>query len=94
MAQLMIVRRIIPQPGRVNEAIRWLKEKEGVRKKAGQQTQILARSITDPSEYLFIQVWKSREDYDRWKASEDRASLARERQTLLAHEPILFYEVV
>ncbi|MBI4322001.1 MAG: antibiotic biosynthesis monooxygenase [Chloroflexi bacterium] len=94
MSQLMIVRRIIPQPGRVNEAIRWLKDKERVRRKAGQNVQLLARSLTDPAEYMFVQVWESREAYEQWKSGEERAALAKERQTLLAHEPILFYELV
>ncbi len=94
MAKFLIVRRITPQPGRVKEAIEWMKQKEGVRRKAGQRSQVLAKSLTDPNEYMFIQVWESREAYELWKRSEDRAALAKERQSLLAHEPILFYEVL
>lgn len=94
MAQLMIVRKIIPQPGRVPEAIKWLKEKEEQRSAHGQVSQVLARSLTDPNEYLFIQVWESRQAYDQWRRSEERAALAKERQAFLAHEPILFYEVL
>ena len=94
MAKLMIVRRIIPQPGRVPEAIKWLKEREEQRKKHGQISQVLARSVTDRNEYLFVQVWESRQAYDKWRHSEERAALAKERQSLLAHEPILFYEVL
>lgn len=94
MAKLMIVRKMIPQPGRVQEAIHWLKEKEAQRKSHGQLTQILSKSMTDPNEYLFIQIWESKAAYNKWRASEERAALAKERQTLLAHEPILFYEVL
>ncbi len=94
MAKLMIVRKIIPQPGRVPEAIRWMKEKEAQRKQRGQISQVLSRSMTDPNEYLFIQIWESKEAYEKWRNSEERAALAKERQALLAHEPILFYEVL
>jgi hypothetical protein len=45
MAQLMIVRKMIPQPGRVPEAINWLKEKEAQRKSCGQISQILSKSL-------------------------------------------------
>ncbi|MCL5263674.1 MAG: antibiotic biosynthesis monooxygenase [Chloroflexi bacterium] len=94
MAKLMILRKIIPQPGRIPEAIKWMKEKEKDRQKHGQITQLLARSSTDPSEYLFIQVWESKDAYERWKNSDDRAALAKERQLLLAHDPVLFYEML
>lgn len=94
MSKLMIVRKMTPQPGRVQEAVQWLKEKEAARKKHGQIFQIVSKSVTDPNEYLFIQVWENKQAYDRWRASEDRAALAKERQTMLAHEPILFYEVL
>jgi quinol monooxygenase YgiN len=85
---------MIPQPGRVPEAINWLKEKEAQRKSCGQISQILSKSLTDPKEFLFIQIWESKESYDKWRSSEERAALAKERQALLAHEPILFYEVL
>lgn len=94
MGQLMIVRRLIPQPGRVNEAVKWLKAKEVDRRKAGQIFQVLARSMTDPNEYMFVQVWESKEVYDRWSKSSERAALAEERKTLFAHEPILYYQVL
>lgn len=94
MAQLMIIRRLTLQPGRVNEAINWLKDKEADRRKAGQISQLVARSLTDTKEYLFIQVWESKEAYDRWHKSAERAALAEERKTLFAHEPILFYQVL
>ncbi|MBI2955017.1 MAG: antibiotic biosynthesis monooxygenase [Chloroflexi bacterium] len=94
MAKLMIVRKIIPQPGRIPEAIQWLKDKEAQRKKRGQISQTLARSQTDPNEYLFIQIWESRAAYDNWRNSEERAGLAKERQSLLAHDPILFYDIL
>jgi quinol monooxygenase YgiN len=94
MGKLMIVRKIIPQPGRIPEAIRWLKEKEAQRQSHGQISQALARSQTDPNEYLFIQIWENRGAYDKWRKSEERAALAKERQTLLAHEPILFYDLL
>lgn len=94
MAQMMIVRRLTLQPGRVNEAIKWLKNKEEQRRKAGQISQLVARSMTDTKEYLFIQVWESKEAYDRWHKSDERAALAEERKSLLAHEPILFYQVL
>ncbi len=94
MAQLMIVRRLTLQPGRVNEAINWIKDREADRRNAGQVFQVVARSVTDPNEYMFVQVWGSKEAYNRWSKSPERAALAQERKNLFAHEPILYYQVL
>ncbi|MCL5960415.1 MAG: antibiotic biosynthesis monooxygenase [Chloroflexi bacterium] len=94
MTQLMIVRRLTLQPGRINEAVKWIKAKEADRRKAGQVFQVLAKSMTDPHEYMFVQVWESRDAYNRWSKSPERAALAEERKTLFAHEPILYYQVL
>lgn len=94
MPQILILRRIHLLPGREEAAIRWLKETEAIRARAGQIAQYVVRNLLDPDEYLFFQVWQSRDAYERWRESPERERLAQERQRYLTTEPTRFYEVL
>ncbi len=94
MAGLMILRPIHPLPGRHQDALAWLTQTEPVRRNAGQITQYVLRSVIDSREFLFVQVWESREAYERWRETPERAGLADERQRFLTHDPTRLFEVV
>jgi len=90
----MLIRSIHMPSGSRERAIEWIRQTEEVRRQKGQVSQHFVKGITDPREYLFIQVWESLEAYQNWKQSPERARLAAERQRLLTHGPVLFYEVL
>ena len=93
MAQLVIVRTLHFLPGREAAALQWLRETEPIRQQAGQITQYVWRSLVDPGEYQFVQIWQSRDAYERWRKSPERAHLADERTRYMTHGPTTFYEL-
>jgi heme-degrading monooxygenase HmoA len=90
----MIVRPIHPLPGRFEEALRWLADTEPLRSQAGQIAQYVLRSTVDSSDFEFVQMWRDRQSYDRWRETAERANLASERQHYLTHDPTRLYEVI
>jgi len=94
MPQIMLIRSIHTPPGNRERTIEWIRQTEEVRRQWGQISQYFTKGITDPSEYLFIQVWESLEAYQNWKQSPERQRLAAERQRLLTHGLVEFYEIL
>jgi heme-degrading monooxygenase HmoA len=94
MPNIMLIRAIHMPPGNRERTIEWIRQTEAVRRQMGQVSQYFTKGITDPNEYLFIQVWESLEAYHTWKQSPERQRLATERQRLLTHGPVEFYEVL
>lgn len=94
MPQITLIRSIQMPPGSRERSIEWIHQTEELRRQAGQISQYFLKGITDPNEYLFIQVWQSLEAYENWKQSPERQRLAAERQRLLTHGPVEFYEVL
>ncbi|HUE76101.1 MAG TPA: antibiotic biosynthesis monooxygenase [Chloroflexota bacterium] len=90
---LSIIRPIHILPGREAEAIQWLKDTEAERRKAGQVTQYVLQSVVDSANYVFVQVWESREAYASWRDSPERERLANERRRYLTHDPTHTYDV-
>ena len=94
MAAFVLIRQIHPLPGREAEAAEWYRESEALRRRAGQTSQMLLRSLVDPSEYRLVQVWNSRQAYDAWRRTPERERLAAERNRLMTSEPAHTYEVL
>ncbi len=92
--QLLIIRPVHYLPGKKEPAINWAKQTEQTRRACGMVSQMLVQGIPDRGEYLFIQVWESRESYEKWKSSSERAQLVSERQRLVAHDVSKLYEVI
>jgi heme-degrading monooxygenase HmoA len=90
----MLIRAIHMSPGNRERTIEWIRQTEEVRRRFGQVSQYLAKGITDPTSHRFIQVWQSLDAYQAWKQSDDRERLASERQRLLTHGPVEFYEIL
>jgi quinol monooxygenase YgiN len=94
VAAFVLIRQIHPLPGREADAVAWYRLSEALRREAGQTSQMLLRSLVDPSEYRLIQVWTSRHAYDAWRRSAARERLAEERSRLMTSEPANNYEVL
>ena len=93
MAQLMIIRPVRFLPGKEEEAIRWAKQTEEIRRKWGMLLQYNLRNTIDRGQYLLVQLWESKEAYARWKASPDRVGLLAESNRMVLHDPTQTYEV-
>jgi heme-degrading monooxygenase HmoA len=94
MPQIVIIRPVHLLPGKEEEGIRWAKETEDIRRRWGMLWQANLRSCVDPSLRILIQHWESREAYDRWKASEDRAKLMAEAGRVVLSDRTTIYEVL
>jgi len=91
---LMIIRPIHLLPGREQEAIRWLRETEALRRQAGQISQMILHNVVDSNDYEFVQIWESRAAYEEWRNTTTRAGLADERARYLTHSPTRLYDIV
>ena len=94
MTQLMIIRPVHFLPGKEEEAVRWAKQTEQIRRQWGLVWQANLRSTVDHGQYLLVQLWESKEAYARWKASPDRAALLAESNRMVLHDPTQTYEVL
>ena len=90
----MIIRPIHPLPGRNDEGLRWLADTERMRQAAGQVSQFVLRNVFDSGDFAFVQVWRDRSAYERWRDTPERARLAGERERYLTHDPARLYDVV
>jgi len=92
MANFIIIRPVHVLRGREEEALRWAKSTEVVRRRHGMSHQWTVRNIIDPSETLLIQVWESREAYEAWRKSEEREKLVAERARFIAYDPTRHFQ--
>ena len=94
MAELVIVRPVHFHPGRHEEAVAWARETEPVRRQYGLLHQWVLRGIVDSSDCQMIQVWESEEAYQRWRQSDDRVRLVKERTRFVSNDPTKRYRVL
>ena len=94
MSGLMIVRPIHLLPGREQEALRWLRETEPLRRKAGQISQMVLHNVVDSNDYELVQIWESRAAYEDWRGTTERSRLFDERARFLTHSPTRLYDIV
>ncbi|MBI2864145.1 MAG: hypothetical protein HYX94_06235 [Chloroflexi bacterium] len=94
MGRIALVQTVHLLPGKADEAVRWLRDGEIIRRQWGMNEQIILRKSYDPSVYMVVQIWESLDAYNKWKNSEERGHSLEEGRRFRVREPSVIYEVV
>ena len=94
VTELVIVRPVHFHPGREEEALTWARETEDIRRQYGMRHQWVLRGIVDSMDCQMIQVWESEDAYQRWRQSDDRKRLVRERTRFASNDPTKHYRAL
>jgi heme-degrading monooxygenase HmoA len=94
VSEVAVVRPVHFLPGREAEGIAWAKQTEHIRRSWGMRQQLILKGAVDRSAYLLVQVWESREAYQAWRRSPERADLSRQGQRFVLYDPSDLYDVM